>query len=1042
MSSIKFRELDSRFDDIDKALDDTCIWLLHDPKYIEWSHEKKTLLLLTGHRTSGKSTLMKNAFERLKSDTELVVMSHFFWRSGTVELQRDACGFFRSLMCQFLPYSISSLDAAMEKYQGMKSEPVWHPKWMREFLRKAIPQACKSESLRIVIFVDAIDECDEKDRTDIMDFLKLLSKSPEVDLRICVSYSPGGVSEEADIDMVLYNSEDITKYVQNKLSPPRETELSAPLKTKLSILPTTQLFEPRSIPRDIQKMAQGMFLWAEFCCTKVVEMHAKGKAAKAILQAIESLPKKLDDIFMDLLDDLTQGDAEDAEESLKLFRWMCFARRPLSIAELRYAIMLDPGMEENSIKKIHENPNFREEQTDVINAVIYLSKGLAKIVDRASFYYGPPRPKRACDREVHFIHDCVREFLLDRGFESLRKSSGNEDAASSGHFYLSRSCIKYLTMEECIRYLTMKKRSVRASKEEEEREVSSFPLLRYAATSWIFHTEQVESANKPQDDLPELFHWPSPHIINAWADWIYFQTPWSEMGRGINLLHVSAEHGLVSLLTAILNGSKIQGGETVGEHQTNHSQDADEGQNKAVISSAELTRGIIEKGDSLGRTPLCYAARANKVAAAKLLLKHNANPNAKAIQEAAHHAGEKMMELFSKAEKFQVTEAVLTAAAGNFFYGAEVMRILLDKLPKFEITLGMVQAASKTSKSGSEVLKMLIQDPKLETNTLEGILGMILKLSNADVTRAFILAHKGEIEISEQMLVDAVSNRKHGAKITVLLFDPRMELFLGPKGPGRITERIMKSAASNREQGQEVMQALLRHQSFGVTSNVLTLATKSWRFGANAMTMLLKCKKIRKISYNIMVAAAGNTIGGWEIRRIFLKERRSELLQNSLELGSVVPDMFLQRAASDERHGAEVMKQLLDQPQFPVKITQKIVRLIVSNGLSGAEIMEVLLRKKRSKVLRLLTKDDKRIAEDNWGHEIAEGVFRQGSILAHIEKGGNAEEVSSMAERRRPPMTTQQTQRKRGEEGTGETSGGGLILDVQTKAGLVSNSPG
>lgn len=830
---------------------------------------------------------MKHALKELKSDTKLVVMSHFFWKSGTVDLQRNACGFFRSLMYQFLPYSFSSLAAAMPKYRDMKNKPFWHPKWMKEFLKKEIPQACKSQSLRIVIIVDAVDECDEKDRTDIMTFLGSLSESPEGDLRICVSYSPGDISGEADIDMALHNDKDIAKYVQDKLS-----KLPKP---KLSMLPETKLFKSRSILGNIQERAQGMFLWAEIACNNVIKMDGKGEPAGAILEAIESLPKELDDMFMELLEDMTPL---EAQKILKLFRWICFARYPLTIAELRYAIMFDPGMEENSIKKIHENPNFRKEDIDMIRAVINQSKGLAKIIDDGESLIA----LCLCDRKVHFIHESVREFLLDRGFESLLKISGNGsgDAASSGHSYLAWSCIKHLAMEDPF---------VGTSMEEMRRVESSFPLLRYAVTSWIFHTEQAESATNPQaesatnpqaesatnpqDDLLKLFNWPSPDIINTWVDLRRFLDhlyPWNDrLNLGTNLLHISAKHGLVSLLTAILNGSKFQGVETIVEHQTNHSQDADEGQNKAVISSTELTR-FIEVEDSRKQTPLWYAARANKVAATKLLLKHNANPNPKdrlfhetPLRQAAQFAGGEMMKLFSDllAENFQVTENILIAALRNVYYGAKVMEILLEKgLPKVEITLVMVEAAAENHRSGSKALKILIQDLRLETNALEEILEKILRFSNAGATRVFLQALSPVF--STRMLVTAASNRNHGADVTAVLFN-----FY--KWTGDITKKMVitkemiSAAFENEKQGWPLMQLFRRHGSMPLGLEAIrgtAMAKNSWAYGEEWLSMF------RQAKMNWGFFAALDTPGiVWQKQRNRLSDERRRLQRRKMIQG-------------------------------------------------------------------------------------------------------------------------------------------------------------
>ena len=635
----------------------------------------------------------------MKSHTELVVMSHFFDRQGDNNLQRNACGFFRSLMYQFLPYSYSSLDTATSKYDDMSDHPSWEQQWMREFLEKELPQACKFQP--IVILVDAIDECSQEDRTCVMEFIgRLLSESPKGDLRICVSYSPGEVTEEANIDMALNNYEDIAKLVHNKLSALPKIKLSVSLESE------------RSIPMDIQKRAQGMFLWAEIACNKVVQMDRHGKSAPAILLAIESLPEQLDDMFLDLLKAVHP---EDAEESLRLFRWICFATKPLSVEQLQYAIMMDPEMKETSIKEIHENPKFRGDQRDMIRAILHLSRGLAKI--NSSLFW---------PNSVELIHDSVHDFLLSRGLRVLEGSTGSsysieeaEDATSNGHFYLSRSCVKYLSMKE---------HDLWTSKGGYYEFVSSFPLLVYAATSWTFHTEQAESAKKSQDDLLQILQWHLSDIFNAWVGFcdkyrlykdfhsglsiVNFPVP------GVTLLHVLAGHGITSLLTLVLSSSKVDDNKEDSTCQTKFSLATDKNQNRAIKPSVEVGQVNFNQQDRNERTPLWYAAAADQTAAAKLLLTiGHANPNTEdwegvsPLNQAARTGCGKTMEVFFRHSErdIKVTQEMLGTAASNELHGQEVMEFLLEtKLPEVRLTPDLVGIAARNTESGPDVIRLLM----------------------------------------------------------------------------------------------------------------------------------------------------------------------------------------------------------------------------------------------------------------------------------------------------------------------------------------------
>ena len=859
MKSLRFHGHRSRFDEIVETLDDTCTWLFENSKYKEWFQQRTGLLRLTGYRTSGKSTLMKRAVQNMDSHAGLV-MSHFFNRQDA-KLQKNACGFFRSLMYQFLPCSHSSLCKAMSKYEENSDDSLWEQQWMKGTLEKEIPKAC--QKLPIVILVDAIDECSPEGPASIMDFLQtVLSKSSGGELRIFVSYSPGDVTEEADIDMAHHNCEDIAKFVQKKLSGLR--------KCKLSVSPESE----RSITMEIQERAQGMFLWAEIACDKAITMDGHGKSAQAILLAIESLPQRIDDMFLDLLKEVQRN---DAKETIKLFRWICFAKRPLSVEELQYAIVMDPDMKETSIKEICKNPNFRKDQRDMIRAIFHLSRGLAKVVNRISGEQAwsvrriPMWPSSEATQghknEVRLIHDCVHDFLLNRGFKELLSScSGNgvEDVTSSGQLQLSRSCIKYLSMEE---------RHVWTLEEAEKGSVPSFPFLEYAATSWLFHTEQVERAKRSQDDVLQLLQWPSTDIFNAWVTvhnifngpnlreviWHFPRAYTKYPARKPRLLHVLARHGLVSLLEVILSSNNNESNNIDETCQAASSSAADGHQDRAVRSSFEVKMVNADEQDDDGRTPLWYAVAANQTAAAESLLKINyVNPNTEdglgvsPVRLAAFHGcGEIMEALFKLSEeKLKVTAALLVDAASNLWHAADVLNILLDKkLPEVKMTKEMVAAAAKNHKSGSEVISILIRDKRLEMSDSERILVRILKNFDMDTTKLFLQERWPGTQVSENMIVAAATNRSSGAAITNFL------LASGSKIP--ITEKMMESAAMNDRQGPEVMKIFLYcSQSIEtISERVLILAVSNWREGREekeVMRMLLRHPNIGRISRSVL----------------------------------------------------------------------------------------------------------------------------------------------------------------------------------------------
>ena len=902
---------------------------------------------------------MKGLFGSMESQRGLLVMKHFFWRHGA-ELQRNACGFFRSLMCQFLPSSYRSLDMVMSKYENMSDKSLWELQWMKDFLEEEIPLSCKRhKNLRFVILIDALDEClDGKDH--VLNFLTNLLSAQEGP-QICVSYArlPGHFPESLEIDVASKNGPDITSFVE----------------TKLSILPV----KTQELKTNIVRRAKGMFTWARCACKKVMDLQSEGKPVSAIRQAIESLPEELDGVFLETIREIKPG---DVNETLMLFRWICFAKWPLTVSELQDAIMMTPDMKETSIESMRKSVNFRD-RDEMISAILHLSAGLAETIEMPLRPIGEEDHRRtmsfaSTDRTiVQLIHDSVHEFLLCSGFEVISKQGPSEicsndeteDVISSSHFHLSRSCIRYLSMEERHVWTPW---GITSAKNK-----SSFPLLGYAATSWIFHTKQVELAKKSQDDVLQLLRWPSSDIFNDWlkvrrGHQIIHGILSDYSMHGITLLHVMAEHGIVSVLRAILNNNEIKGGQKSVDHRRHHSQGLDKSQKGLVIFTTEAKRVNLEVEDSWKRTPLWYAARANEVPAAKLLLELGANPNAEdyfsttPLLKAASYAGEEMIKAFLElpVERVRVTEELLVAVAGNNKNGSRIKKVLLNtRLPEIKITYRVVMEA--LSKNGEEVMRALIEDEKLATDAFEGVLEYILNGFGEETTKSFLRMRCPGMIISENILVAAAGNSKSGVAITNHLFASQPTI--------TVTERMMESAARNTLQGPEVMKIFLRKQSLKeITTRTLSWATQSWRKGEEVMRMLLRDKRTGKIPQQVMLSAARNRYGGGEMIKAFLMERRSEF-RKQMEW-DVIPRMSLKRAVRSWENGAEVMQLLLEELPFMARITTTMIDLVILSH-TGAELMKVLLQKRGVDVRPSLTKNMKERAERSWGPRAAEEVF-------------------------------------------------------------------
>ena len=282
------------------------------------------------------------------------------------------------------------------------------------------------------------------------------------------------------------------------------------------------------------------------------------------------------------------------------------------------------------------------------------------------------------------------------------------------------------------------------------------------------------------------------------------------------------------------------------------------------------------------------------------------------------------------------------------------------------MTEELVAAAAANYESGLEAMSILIKDERLEKSDSERTLQQILKPFDLDTTRLFLQKRCSGTQVSENMLVAAAENPSHGAAITNLL------LASGPKIP--ITGRTMMSAASNRGQGPEVMKIFLGSSQpiKTISPLLLSLAIKNWREGEEAMRMLLRDKRTMKIPSRVLDKATHNPYRE-EMIKAFFMETRSEFLR---QVRFARPGHLAEKIAIFQTYGAGVMQLLLEMDNRNNHITPQLIDIVVGS-MHGANLMRVLVRKRNTEVLGLLTPKMRFEAGFNWGVDVAGEVFAQ-----------------------------------------------------------------
>jgi ankyrin repeat protein len=584
--------------DVKDEASQTCAWLVKHKSYMTWLHRNRGLLWIKGKPGAGKSTLLKYALRRSRdaaSRNNLVVASFFFHGRGTF-IQKSPLGMYRSLLHQTLdqiPELLSEFTSIFKKRCEAEGKPgqqwEWHVMDLRKFLEDSIPHASKSYSIRI--YIDALDECGEEVAKGLVaDFESLVSRLPpftETALSICFScrhYPILALEHNLAICVEDENYQDIRIYVHDQL------ERGIPDES-----------EARELGTKITDKASGVFQWVCLVVPMVLKLHQAGINMKAIQTRLQHIPSELSSLYEEILENIA---SEDRPQSLQLMQWICFALRPLSLGELRFAMAVDADTPYDSLGKMRQDSlHYVETDGKMKKRVQSLSGGLAEV--RQVKY------KRVV---VQFIHQSVNDYLIQTGLKKL-DTSPEHSVIGRAHFRLSRSCVRYISMEEVLLYDFGDENDPR----------KKFLFLDYAARYWVSHAEIVEAEGITQGDLLRLFRWPSTQIIECWrqTERDLVAVLWGPQYaiRNVTLLHVASTYGFLTVVAAIIKSEGNNGTERKDAYGQTPLSTAAENGHKAIVELLLQQENVdINSIDRFSQTPLTFAAKHGYEGIVKLLL--------------------------------------------------------------------------------------------------------------------------------------------------------------------------------------------------------------------------------------------------------------------------------------------------------------------------------------------------------------------------------------------------------------------------------------
>ena len=246
------------------------------------------------------------------SDPRWNIVRFFFDFRAQSGLANNLEGFLRSLLLQTLkqnPSSEKGLRCFEEKFGSYKVGT-----WPSSTLKEALINVLLETSTNLCILVDGLDEF-SGEMQELLTFFRKIPPATNTGhlVKVCLASRPQPVivlalSEWPGLQMEAHNTDAIQKYAFTTME-------------NLGVA----AFDRRRFSAEIAKRAEGVFLWARFAVTEIINGYAEGENIGELYQRLEALPPDMEELYAYIF---SRMHSRDREEARILFQLVCFAQQP------------------------------------------------------------------------------------------------------------------------------------------------------------------------------------------------------------------------------------------------------------------------------------------------------------------------------------------------------------------------------------------------------------------------------------------------------------------------------------------------------------------------------------------------------------------------------------------------------------------------------------------------------------------------------------------------------------------------------------------
>ncbi|KAN0073000.1 ankyrin [Elaphomyces granulatus] len=588
----------------------TCEWFVAHELFRDWQESKSSRMLwVSADPGCGKSVLAKYLVDSVLATTESRTTCYFFFKDDFEDQRSIICALCCILQQLFIQKRILLSEKIFEKFEigGEKFTSSFNELW-----GTIIGAAEDKNAGEIVCLFDAIDECEDRGRSQLMQALcKLYGTRRGFNLKFLVTSRPyGGIrrgfqplnipglpvihlSGESEVEMEKISRE-IDVFINARVE-----NIGAQLNLRSD--------EQELLLQKLMRVPNRTYLWVYLTLDLIesdIDIDKNG-----IVEATSHLPKSVDEAYERIL-----SRSRNFEEAKRLLHIIVAAERPLTLKEMSVAFALKDNHRSYGDLNLRSEERFRENVRDLCGLFVTI-----------------------IDSKIYLLHQTAKEFLVQNTPANDRESVQSNFKwkyslrPQESHRILAEICIWHLLFGEFETHPLNVNTSM-------SHYIDGNIFLDYSAKHWTVHFNKSHiNANAVIQSLLRICDASSSSCMTWFG--IYWTSTHTDFPKNFTTLMIASYFGLEAVVKHLL---KLDGINLNSQDGTNKrsalSWAAGNGFDvivKLLIKGPRISwNGIVklpfrkgaevDSADRYGRTALSYAVWNGHIATVKLLLRAGA----------------------------------------------------------------------------------------------------------------------------------------------------------------------------------------------------------------------------------------------------------------------------------------------------------------------------------------------------------------------------------------------------------------------------------